>query len=498
MPTFAPIPLGRPIPDTPHGVSCSMPTLRAVRGYEEKNPEIVRQMTSGYPRFVVHPFARELAARLAPPGRTLWLTSSARMAGHLADWLGRGGHPGATRFEQGGLHGLSHPVSAETAARANLFLQHVGGFLPSREAEDAGARLGLRPPPRPESLFEGEAGAEVRRHLRPLLEGASDADLFLANSGANAVYAAFRAVDRLQAAAGRTAWLQLGWLYLDTIAVLKKFTGSPGNYLHHADVLDLPGLERLFAREGSRLAGVIAEVPTNPLVQTPDVPRLAELCRRHGAALILDPSVASLSSVDVLGHSDLLVASLTKYTASEGDVMAGLLAVNPAGPRAAELRRAAADWVEPPYARDLARLAWQIGRTGEVLARIQAGVPKLVAFLQGHPKVREVHWALHPDSRANFLRVARRPDATGGMVSFSIRGPLEAFYDRLRLPKGPSFGMKTTLICPYLYLAHYDLVTSPAGRAELAASGIDPELLRLCLGVEPVEDVIADLAQALA
>jgi cystathionine gamma-synthase len=84
------------------------------------------------------------------------------------------------------------------------------------------------------------------------------------------------------------------------------------------------------------------------------------------------------------------------------------------------------------------------------------------------------------------------------MIAFSLRGELEPFYDRLRLPKGPSFGMKTTLICPFMYLAHYDLVSSPEGRDELAANGLDPNLLRLCVGVEPPEDIIAALREALA
>ncbi|MSU52560.1 MAG: PLP-dependent transferase, partial [Opitutaceae bacterium] len=69
--------------------------------------------------------------------------------------------------------------------------------------------------------------------------------------------------------------------------------------------------------------------------------------------------------------------------------------------------------------------------------------------------------------------------------------------DRLRLPKGPSFGMTTTLISPFMYLAHYELVTTPAGLAELAASKLDPDLLRLCIGCEPVEEIIAALAEAL-
>lgn len=83
------------------------------------------------------------------------------------------------------------------------------------------------------------------------------------------------------------------------------------------------------------------------------------------------------------------------------------------------------------------------------------------------------------------------------MISFTLRTPMEPFYNRLRLPKGPSFGMKTTLICPFMYLAHYDLVTTPAGVAELAASRIDPDLLRLCCGIEPTEEIIGALAEAL-
>eukprot|EP01034_Spumella_vulgaris_P015828 gene15828-20220_t len=58
--------------------------------------------------------------------------------------------------------------------------------------------------------------------------------------------------------------------------------------------------------------------------------------------------------------------------------------------------------------------------------------------------------------------------------------------------------MTTTLICPFMYLAHYDLVTTPAGLAELSASRLDPDLLRLCIGCEPVEEIIAALAEALS
>jgi cystathionine gamma-synthase len=477
--------------------------MRDVHGYEEKDPAVTQRLTSGYPRFVVHPFARQLAAHYTASspgltGRTLWLASSARMAAALLRHL----DPvcDATIFARDGLHGVSHPMTATDAAqRAKIFLQNIGGFLSSREAEDHLVRLGLLAAPYPEETFAGDASAEIRRCLRRTLTGTGDDDLLLANCGMNAIYAAFRAVSEIQAARGRTLWLQLGWLYLDTIAILKKFTASPADYVYVRDVFDRDGLERLFAAHGARIAGVIAEVPTNPLIQTPDVAALAVLCRKHGAKLLLDPSISSAFALDLLPHADVVISSLTKYTASEGDLTAGLAAVNPAGPDAAALRRGIAAEIEPLYVRDAARLAAQIGQTEPVLARIHASTPRVVEFLEKHPAVKDVYWALRADSRENYQRIARAPDATGGMITFTLReiGSLARFYDRLRLPKGPSFGMKTTLICPFMYLAHYDLVTTPAGLAELAASKLDPDLLRLCVGTEPVEEIIAALAEAL-
>ncbi len=475
--------------------------MRDVRGYEEKDPETMRQLTSGYPRFVVHPFARQLVAHFtatlpALAGRTLWLVTSRSMAGALAEHLGA--FSGADVFAHEGLFGVSHPTSPDLYPRAKVFLQNIGGFLSSREAEDHLVRLGLTTAPYAEQSFPGDAAAEVRRSLRRALPTAADADLLLAPCGMNAIYAAFRASAEIQAARGRTVWLQLGWLYLDTIAILQKFTATPvSDYVYIRDPLDREGIERLFTKHGSKIAGIIAELPTNPLIQTPDLPALGALCRQHGAHLIVDPSVASIYNVDVLPHADTVVSSLTKYTGSEGDLTGGLVAINPAGPDAAELRRRTAAQLEPVYARDLARLAAQIGETETVLAQIHANTAKVVAFLEAHPKVRRVYWALQADSRENYLRLARAPDATGGMITFTLRGEMEPFYNKLRLPKGPSFGMKTTLICAFMYLAHYDLVTTPAGIAELAASKLDPDLLRLCCGIEPAGEIIAALAEAL-
>ena len=501
MSVFKHLPLGQRIPPSPHAVSCSLPTLRDVRGYEEKAPETMQHLTSGYPRFVVSPFTRQLATHLlavtpALKGQTLWLTSSPRMAHALAAQL-NSGPVTVNVFSNEGLYGVAHGASAEVSARAKTFLQNVGGFISSREAEDHLVRLGLISAAEAETTFQGDAASEVRRVLHRAFPGTSDADLLLATCGMNAVHAAFRASAELQASRGRTVWIQLGWLYLDTIAILKKFTRTPSDYVYVRDPLDREGIERLFTRHGHQIAGVIAELPTNPLIQTPDLAALAALCRTHGAHLLVDPSVASPFNLQILPHCDLVVASLTKYCGSEGDLTAGIIAVNPQSPDAAELRARAGTELEPVYPRDLARLAHQIGETDTVIARINETTARVATFLEQHPKVRDVFWALHPASRENYLKIARSPTAIGGMITFTVRGRMEPVYDRLRLPKGPSFGMKTTLICPFMYLAHYDLVTTPAGIAELAASKLDPDLLRLCCGTEPSDEIINALAEAL-
>jgi cystathionine gamma-synthase len=476
-----------------------MPTMRAVRGYEEKNPEITRHMTSGYPRFVQHPFLHRLAAHLgqrhALGGYTLWLVSSAHMGDRLAAYLDTS-H--VVRVDDGVVYGVAHPDSPELSQRAKTFLQHTGGFLSSRAAEDRLVHHHILAAVEPEKLFNGNALAEVRAHLAPMFAGVAPEQIYLTNCGMNAMDAAFRAISTLQAARGRTKWIQLGWLYLDTIALLKKFSTSPGDYLYAPNVFDAVALEKLFNEHPGQIAGIVAEVPSNPLVQTADLEGLSALARRNGALIVLDPSVSSSANVDVLPYADVVVSSLTKYFANEGDLTAGLIVVNPKCGDAEPLAPLLQSHIEPLYARDLARLAVEIRATSAVLTQIHENVPQVVAFLEAHPGVKEVYWAQHAWSRDNYRKVARSENAVGSMITFTLRGSLETFYDRLSLPKGPSFGMKTTLICPFMYLAHYDLVTTPAGCAELAASGLDPDLLRLSVGIEPAEEIIGALAEALS
>ncbi|WP_404424842.1 PLP-dependent transferase [Nibricoccus sp. IMCC34717] len=490
-------PLGERIPNLPHAVSCSLPTLADVIGYEERKPSVVDRMTSGYPRFVKHPYLRQVAAHvLAELGiedALFWPCCSAAVATSLLQWM----QPRPCRVvSHGGIQGVLVPNSDEAFRHAKTFLQHTGGFLSSREAEDFLVREGVFACVQPEPSLPPATSTDLRAVLSRH-SGAAPSDLFLANSGMNAVYSAFRVLDTAQRKRGRTVWIQLGWLYLDTIAILQKFCATPADYLHHGDVFDVAGLQALFRAHAGRIAGVITEVPTNPLVQTCDLPAVAELCRREGAALIADPSINCMANVDVLPQCDALVTSLTKYYAADGDVIAGLVAVNAASPFAEALRSGLPAVVEPPYARDEARLASESLQADAVVARINASLPAVVDLLQGHPAVEGVFWALHPYSKDNYTRLARTPGSVGSLVTFNLRRPLAEVYDRLRVAKGPSFGMHTSLASPFMYLAHYELVTTEHGRAHLRSHGIDPHLIRLSIGTEPVADLLEALREAL-
>ncbi|HRE81904.1 MAG TPA: PLP-dependent transferase [Opitutaceae bacterium] len=495
---FSPLPLGQRIPAKLHGVSCSLPTMRAVIGYEEKDPAIVQHLSSGYPRFVQHPILKRAGAYLLKhrglEDHYLWLTSSLRSAEALRQWLAP---EVATVVSHQGLHGVAVPLEGNGVSRAKTWLQHTGALASSRAAEDFLVRVGEQPAAEPEETYSGDSRKRILTYLSEAYAPATEDDLFLANSGMNAIWAAYRAVSALQAPRGRRVWVQLGWLYLDTIAILQKFSGGAENYVLHSNVFDLEGLKRLFAARGHEIAGVITEVPTNPLLQTPDLAAVYELCRAAGALLVVDPTVVSPLNINVLPHADLVVNSLTKYTASEGDVLFGAVVLRPGCDDAVYLRAQLARELEPIYSRDLMRLAAQISDTAAVVQKTNETAARVVTFLESHPRIASLYWSLRAESAENYERLARGRDRIGSMVSFTVKGPLSAFYDRLRLPKGPSFGMKTSLLCPFIYLAHYDLVTSVEGQKILAANDLSPELLRLSVGCEPAEDIIAALAEAL-
>jgi cystathionine gamma-synthase len=221
---------------------------------------------------------------------------------------------------------LAQRGSTEDAFLAK-FMQHTGTGLSSRAAEDLLGRLepGLEPFPEVSEPDGGQAVLEAR--LQEWFAPVVPTTFFPCNSGMNAFYAAFRAINTTQAAAGRRDWISVGWLYLDTTHILNLFL--PEDARHHAftDVADTAAIVDTIRSQGHRIAGLVLEAPTNPLLQTPDVSAIATACREAGILTVMDPSVTSPQNVDLSPWCDVIACSLTKYAAHSGDVMVGVAGI---------------------------------------------------------------------------------------------------------------------------------------------------------------------------
>ena len=484
MPIISPA-LGATVPDSPHATVVCLPTLADVEGYERKEERVWKLLRAGYPRFVRNAYvtraAQEAARRLGRTGELFPLTSEA-CARRLAE------HAGATltSADQVGDWCLVTTPPGEAALRLAKMVQHTGTLISSRQAE---------------AWLEGAAPAEgaaalasIRAALSPLLSGVAAADILVATSGMNAVDAGIAAVDAVQRPRGRTGWIQLGWLYVDSARLFEKARDARHHFI--ADVRDLASVERLLAAGG--VAGVFTEVPNNPQLETADIPALRALCDKHGAKLLLDPSSVGLATVDVLPFADIVVSSLTKYAGSEGDVMAGVIAVHPKRADAGELLAVARHRLEPLHALDLAVLARQIGRLEEVTRGLSANAAEIARRLAAHPAVARVRTADTGATAAAFRRLLRPGVGAGALITIELRGEMRRVYDRLAVAKGPSFGLRYTLAAPFLWLAHFEEVTTEEGRAQIRAAGLDPDLLRISVGLEPVEEIWAAFENALA
>ena len=484
MPILSPA-LGVTVPDSPHATVICLPTLADVESYERKEERVWKLLHAGYPRFVrnalVTRAAWEAANALGRTGELFPLVSEAA-ARRLAD------HAGATltSVDHVGDWCLVTTPAGDAALRLAKMVQHTGTLISSRQAEAWLARS---------APTDGSAALRtIRTALSPLLSGVSVDDILIATSGMNAVDAAIAAVDTVQRPRGRSAWIQLGWLYVDSTRLLEKARDAKHHFI--SDVRDLASVERLLA--AGDIAGVFTEVPNNPQLETADIPALRDLCDKHGAKLLLDPSSVGLASVDVLPFADIVVSSLTKYAGSEGDIMAGVLAVHPSRADATALLALVRRRLEPLHALDLDVLAQQVGRMEEVTRRLSATAAEIARRLAAHPAVARVRTADQGPTAAAYRSLLRPGAGAGALITLELRGDMRRVYDRLGVAKGPSFGLRYTLAAPFLWLAHFEEVTTEQGRAHIRAAGLDPDLLRISVGLEPVEDIWAAFEHALA
>ena len=124
--------LGHPIPASPHAVSVALPRWQDVVGYEEKKPEVVNALNSGYPRFFIHQEVQELARQLGD-GQPCLPFPSLRAARLCAEFIERSGREQAKVITFRGLHGVVTSEAGRDALHA--FWQDTGLIVSTRQAE---------------------------------------------------------------------------------------------------------------------------------------------------------------------------------------------------------------------------------------------------------------------------------------------------------------------------------------------------------------------------
>lgn len=257
------------------------------------------------------------------------------------------------------------------------------------------------------------------------------------------------------------------------------------------EAADLEGLSRAL---GPRTRLLITEFPTNPYLRCVDLARLAEQCRAARVKTLVDATFATPINASPLAHGvDLVLHSATKYLGGHNDVLGGTVSGRASLVSLVREMRGVLGGVADAHAAAL------IGRGMKTLAlRVaQANATALaVAWaLEAHPAVERVYYPMlpsHPD-RAAAGALLR---GGGGVVSFVVKGGRAAagrVVDRFRLATiAPSLGGVETLVEQPAVMSYHEL-----SDAELAAVGIEPGLIRLAVGVEETEDVVADVVQAL-
>jgi len=260
-------------------------------------------------------------------------------------------------------------------------------------------------------------------------------------------------------------------------------------------VIDPADVRQLEAALRDDTALFFTESPTNPYLRVIDLPAAVRACRARGARVVVDSTFASPICYRPLDEgADFVIHSATKYLGGHNDLLAGVVCGSAANVEPVRKAVGVLGGVLDAHA------AWLLLRGLKTLSlrmeRHNANALRIAAWLETQPKVRRVWYpglASHPDHA-----VARRSlRGSGGVVTFELDTDLEGairFTDACRVPYiAPSLGGVESLVEMPVIMSYWDVE-----RAERLKMGIGDSLIRLACGIEDADDLVADLAQALA
>ncbi len=285
-------------------------------------------------------------------------------------------------------------------------------------------------------------------------------------------------------------------LYGASIRLLTSVLEPLGVETRFVDICDPEAVERAVAE--ARPGCVLMETISNPLLRVGDIDRIAQLARAAGAALVVDNTFATPLLVRPLElGAHLVVHSLTKYLAGHGDVLGGIVVSDESHWESLRAMSRTAGPVLGPFESYLSMRG--IKTFALRMERQCANACRVAGWLAGHPRVSRVYFPADPThADAATIRRLLPEGLYGGIVSFELkdagRDEVFAFMDRLKLVvRATSLGDVHSMILYPAMSSHREI--APRQRERM---GIRDNLLRLSLGIESPEDILADLDQAFA
>jgi cystathionine gamma-synthase/methionine-gamma-lyase len=285
-------------------------------------------------------------------------------------------------------------------------------------------------------------------------------------------------------------------LYGATTNLLLSVFGPMGVETSFADVCDLAAFEETVNE--TKPGAVIMETVSNPLLRVGAMDKLAEICRRANAPLIVDNTFATPMLVRPLElGASIVVHSATKYLAGHGDVLGGII-ISDAGNFPAI--RALARTIGPAMSPFDSYLTMRGIKTMPLrLERQCANACKVASWLAGHPRVERVYFTgdpKHPDA-STIARLFPR-NLQGAMLAFDLkdagRAEVFRFMEALKMiVPATSLGDVHTMALYPAMASHREISAKMRHRL-----GIGDGLVRISVGIEAIEDIIADLEQALS
>jgi len=483
-PACRPEDLGLPLPDDPHAVSVAMPLWEHVVGYEENDPAVVSKFQCGYPRFFVHPKVAELNAKLGiefgqNEEKAIVFPTMRAAERCLAYIRKKTGVEGRAVPWQGGM--VAVLVGQAGWEPALKYWRFCGEIVSSRRAEAAlNSQFTACP-------GQGKSKPIIRERLAKFTGQNAD-DVYLFPSGIAAVFAVQRVVARLLPDR-KTA--QLEFPYVDALKVQEEFANGV-TFLPNLEEGGVPAARKLLETEPP--SAIFCEMPSNPQLRSVDMAGLKAVVEPEGIPLVVDDTIATSFNLNAFPYADLVTTSLTKYFSGLGNVLAGSVILNRDSQLYPELSRLMQEEFEDQLCENDADVLEANSRTYEErMPGINAGSEVVFDYLVDHPAVDKVWYP--KNQTAELYERFRKPGAGyGGLLSLMLKNGSQTapkFYDRVRVSKGPSLGTDFTLACPYMLLAHYP---------ELDWSdslGMDRNLIRFSFGLEPPEELIRRLEEAL-